>query len=220
MSSTSCEQQGWELLGGAAQRVTRSVSGTKASHCANKGNACCIARFLVCRRLLPLGTFTPSTSRQCDNADLVQSRSLPFCTAITNFACILATPRLLCGLRGVANSFALFTILTDIICNIYHHHCTRMWTCKKACMAHQTCGAPNANHLLACGTLHTSSKSDEVMIATMCVRGTIWCNNCDHIYLVPFCTIPRMVPLRSVVYPALQRRAGCHHHQASSPCRH
>ena len=75
MSSTGWEQHGWELLGGAVERVTRSVCGTKASHCANKGNACCIARSLICRRLLPLGTFTPSTSRECDNAPLVQSRS-------------------------------------------------------------------------------------------------------------------------------------------------
>ena len=41
MSSTSWEQQRWEVLGGAAERVTRSVSGRKASHCVNKGNACC-----------------------------------------------------------------------------------------------------------------------------------------------------------------------------------
>ena len=108
MSSTGWEQQGWELLGGAAERVTQSVSGTKASHCANKGNACSTARSLICRPLLPLGTFTPSTSRQCDNAALVQSRSLPFCAAITNSACILATPRLLSGLGGVAYSSAPF----------------------------------------------------------------------------------------------------------------
>ena len=50
----------------------------------------------------------------------------------------------------------------------------------KACMTNQTCVAPDANHLLACGTVHTSSKSDEVMIANICVRGTISCNNCEH----------------------------------------
>ena len=107
MSSTGCEQLGWELLGGAAERVTRSVSGTKASHCANNGNACCIARSLICRWLLLPATFTPRTSRQCNSAPLVQSLSLPFCAAITNFACILATPRPLSGLRGVASSSAL-----------------------------------------------------------------------------------------------------------------
>ena len=71
---------------GAAKRVTRSVSGTKASHCANNGNACCVARSLICRQLLLPATFTPSTSRQFNNAPFVQSRSLQFCAAITNFA--------------------------------------------------------------------------------------------------------------------------------------
>ena len=107
MSSTGCEQLGWELLGGAAERVTRSVSGTNASHSANNGNACCVARSRSSRRVLLLATFIPSTSRQCTNAPLVQSRSLPFYVAITNFACILATPRPLFGLRAVANSSAL-----------------------------------------------------------------------------------------------------------------
>ena len=107
MSSTGWEQQGWALLGGAADRVTRSVPGTMASNCANKGNACCMAMSLASQRLLPLGSFTPSTSRQWDNAALVPSRSLPLCAAITNHACILATPRPLFGLRGVANSYAL-----------------------------------------------------------------------------------------------------------------
>ena len=107
MSSTGWKQPGWKLLGGAAERVTWSASGTNASHRANEGNTCCRARSLVCRRLLPLGTFTPSTSRHCDNASLVQSRSLRFCVAIINFACILATPCLLSGFRGVANSSAL-----------------------------------------------------------------------------------------------------------------
>ena len=97
MSSTGCEHLGWELLGGAAKRVTRSVSGTKASHCANNGNACCIARSLICRRLLLPTTFTPSTSRQRNSAPLVQARSLPFYAAITNFAYILATRRALSG---------------------------------------------------------------------------------------------------------------------------
>ena len=107
MSSTGWEQQGWELLGGAAERVTRVVSGTKATHCANKGNTCRIARSLICRQLLPLGTFTPRTSRQYDNAPLVQSRSLPLCAAITNFASLLATQHPLSGLRGVVNSSTL-----------------------------------------------------------------------------------------------------------------
>ena len=106
-SSTGWEQQGWELLGGAAERLTPSLSGTKACHCANNGNACCIAMSLICRRLLPLGTFIPSTSRQCDNAPLVQSRTLPFCAAITKFASILVTRRPLPGLHGVAKSSAL-----------------------------------------------------------------------------------------------------------------
>ena len=74
MSSTGCEQLGWELLGGAAERVTRSVSGTNASHSSNNGNACCVARSRSSRRVLLLATFTPSTSRQCTNATLVQSR--------------------------------------------------------------------------------------------------------------------------------------------------
>ena len=76
---------------------------TKASHCANNGNACCIARSLICRQLLLPATFTPSTSRQFNDAPFVQSRSLPFCAAITNFARILAIPRPLPGLCGVAN---------------------------------------------------------------------------------------------------------------------
>ena len=109
MSSTGWEQQGWELLRGATEWVTRLASGTKASHYANKCNTFCIARSLVCRRLLPLGTFTPSASRHCDNAALVQSRSLPLCAAITNFACILATRRPLSGFLGVGNSSALLS---------------------------------------------------------------------------------------------------------------
>ena len=113
MSSNGCEQLGWELLGGATERETRSVSGTKASHCANNGNTCCIARSLICCRLLLPATFTPSTSRQFNYAPFVQSRSLPLCDAITNFACILATPRPLSGLRGVANSCALFLGVTS-----------------------------------------------------------------------------------------------------------
>ena len=129
MSSTGCEQLGWELLCGAAERVTRSVSGTKASHCANNGNACCIARSLICRQLLFPATFTPSTSRQFSNTPFVQSRSLPFCAAITNFACILATPRPLSGLRGVANSSALLFSPSSQTSST-----TR--TCAKACVAH------------------------------------------------------------------------------------
>ena len=107
MSSTVWGEQGSELLGGAAGRVKGSVSGTKASHCAYKGNGCCIAMSLVCPRLLPLGSFTPIILRQCDSAALVKSRNLPLCADISNFARILATPRLLSGLRVVANSSAL-----------------------------------------------------------------------------------------------------------------
>ena len=70
MSSTGCEQLGWELLGGAAERVTRFVSGTKAPHSCNNGNACCVARSASSRRLLLPATFTPSTSRQFNNAPL------------------------------------------------------------------------------------------------------------------------------------------------------
>ena len=29
------------------------------------------------------------------------------------------------------------------------------------------------------------------MITSICVKGTIWCNNCDHIYLVPLRTLSR-----------------------------
>ena len=107
LSFTGWEQHDWELLGGAAERVTQSVSGTKASYCANKGKACCIAISLARLRLVPLGNLMPSTSRQRDNMVLDQSCSLPLCAAITNFACILTTTCPLFGLCGVANSSAL-----------------------------------------------------------------------------------------------------------------
>ena len=121
---------------------------------------------------------------------LVAWHSLPICAAITNFAFIVATPHLLCGLRAFVCR-VVFTILAQIICKSHHHLCTTVWTYKKACMTNQTCVAQDANHLLACGTLHTSSKSDEVMIASMCVKGTICRNNSDHIYLVTFGTLSR-----------------------------
>ena len=120
MSSIGWEQQGWELLGGAAELVTRSISGTKASHYANKGKACCIAMSHACRRLLPLGNLIPSTSRQWDDAALVQSCSMPLCAAITNFACILATPRPLFGswlpacVSGVPSGAT--TVTTSTLC--------------------------------------------------------------------------------------------------------
>ena len=83
MSSTGCKQLDSELLGGCAGGVRRSVASTKASH---NGNACCIARSLICQRLLLPATFTPRTLRHYNNAPHDQSRSLPLCAAITNFA--------------------------------------------------------------------------------------------------------------------------------------
>ena len=189
MSSTSWEQQGWELPGGATKRVARSTSGTKASHCANKGKAWCIAISLACRRSLPLVNFTPSTLRQWENMALVQSCGLRLFATITNFACILPTPHPLSSLRGVR--VAIITILTDIMCNMHRHLCARVWTCTKASVTNQACVAPHANQLLACGTPNTAAKSEEVMVASMCVRGTIWCNNYHHSYLASFCTLSR-----------------------------
>ena len=189
MSSTGCEQLGWELLGGAAERVTRSVSGTNASHCANNCNACYIARALICRRLLLPTTFTPSTSRQCKNAPLVQSRSLPLCAAITNFACILAT-------RRPYLAYVVWSICLHYRSPPRHKHHLQHSPpppYKEADLCKRMYGTPDmppdANHLLACGTLRTSTKGDEVMVASMRVRGTISCNNADHISLVPFCTL-------------------------------
>ena len=193
MSSTGCEQLGWELVGGAAERVTRSVSGTKASHSANNGNACCVARSRSSRRLLLPATFTPSTSRQFNNAPpcpITQPAILRYHYQLRLHPSHIV-PLIWLAWCGQFVCTIVLPLITDIIYNIHHHVPTRTRACAKASMSHKTCIAQYANLLLACGTLHTSAKSDEVMVASMRVRGPIWCHRAYHISLVPFCTLSR-----------------------------
>ena len=65
MSSTGTWEHGCELLGGAAERVTRSVGGTQSeSIWASKSNTCCIAMSRASPRFLLFGTFTPMLAKQ------------------------------------------------------------------------------------------------------------------------------------------------------------
>ena len=64
MSSTGTWEHGCELLGGAAERVTRSVGGTQSqSIWASKGKTSCIASSQASPRVLLFGTFTPMLAR-------------------------------------------------------------------------------------------------------------------------------------------------------------
>ena len=173
------------LLGGTAEQVTRSISGTKASHLAIKSSACCIAISLACLRSQPLGNLTPNTSKQWEMVAFGQSRSLPVLAANTSSACILATPRFWLTWRFPLIGNVVLHVVTHILSNVDRHLITRAWTFWKTCMANQTCVAPNANILSACGTLHAPLPSEEVMVASMCVTVTIRCNNCDHMCFVP-----------------------------------
>ena len=88
MSSTGTWELGCELLGGAAERVTRSVAGTPSeSIWASKGNACCIAMSLACRRFTLYGTFTPMAPKQSQMRARVQSRNVPAFAANTSLGC-------------------------------------------------------------------------------------------------------------------------------------
>ena len=65
MSSSGTWEHGREPLGGAAERVTRSVGGTQSeSFWASKGNSCCIAIGRACRRFMLYGTLTPMAPKQ------------------------------------------------------------------------------------------------------------------------------------------------------------
>ena len=111
MSSMGTWELGCELLGGAAERVTRSVGGTQSeSIWASKGNACCIAMSLACRRFVQYGTFTPRAPKQSQMRVRVQSRNMPAFAAHTSLACARAKARFgsnLCG--ATASSSLLFS---------------------------------------------------------------------------------------------------------------
>ena len=108
MSSTGTWELGCELLGGAAERVTRFVGGTQSeSIWASKGNACCIAMSLACRRFVLYGTFTPRGPKQSQMQVRVQSRNVAAFAAHTNLACARAKARFESDFRGATASFSL-----------------------------------------------------------------------------------------------------------------
>ena len=91
MSSMGTWELGCELLGGASERVTRSVGGTQSeSIWASKGNAYCIAMSLACRRFVLHGTFTPRAPKQSHMRVVTDASACP----VTTCACLCGTYQL------------------------------------------------------------------------------------------------------------------------------
>ena len=108
MSSTGTWEHGCELLGGAAERVTRSVGGTQSqSIWASKGNTSCTASSRASPRVLLFGTFTPMLAKQSEMRARVQSRNVPNFAAHTNLACARAKARFGSDFRGATASSSL-----------------------------------------------------------------------------------------------------------------
>ena len=108
MSSTSTWEHGCELLGGAAERVTRSVGRVQSeSIWASKANACCIAMSRAFRRFLLFGTFTPMLAKQSQMRARVQSRNVPAFAAHTSLACARAKALFGSDFRGASASSSL-----------------------------------------------------------------------------------------------------------------
>ena len=108
MSFTGTSELGCKLLGGAVERVTRSVGRTQSESIrASKGNACCIAMSRACRRLMLYGTFTPMTPKQSQMRAHVQSRNVPAFAAHTSLAYARAKARFGSDFRGATAPYSL-----------------------------------------------------------------------------------------------------------------
>ena len=152
-----------------------------------------MAMSLACLWLLPLSNLTPSTSKQWGSVAFVLSRSLPLCAAISNFVCIVATPRFVFVLHGVTQSSVLLFSTSS-------RTSSTMWipTSLQGCGSTQKHAWQTKHVLREMQTyrLHVAHpmpvrKSKEVMVASICVKGSICYKNYEHIYFVTFPTLSR-----------------------------